>query len=90
MQYSSYFCHEKSKKSYSPDVKHPALGLGLGGPGCQQLPAAAVDGEGVGLGPAQWTQWSLAWGGTFPENSASVLHVYITPVGVSYWQLVPV
>ena len=76
----------KNVCTYSPDVEHPALCLGLGGPGCQQLPAAAVDGEGVGLGPAQWAPWSVAWGGTFPENSsASVLHVYITPVGVSYW-----
>ena len=50
---------KKIKKSYPPDVEHPALRLGLGGPGCQQLPAAAVDGEGVGLGPGQWTQWSV-------------------------------
>ena len=46
----------KSKERYPPDVEHPALRLGLGGPGCQQLPAAAVDGEGIGLGPEQWTR----------------------------------
>ena len=51
---------EKREIKKSPDVKHPALGLGLCGGGCQELPAAAVNGEGVWLGSGEQKCFNIA------------------------------